>query len=169
MKAASLPDIIAILTVVSKEHPNMQRTFVVKNEERGKTWDREWYLVNADGKRLGRLASEIAVILQGKHKPIYTPHVDTGDYVVVINAEKVALSGQKWDQKLYQRHTGYIGGLKEITYKRLIERRPTLPVREAVRRMLPKSKLGRRMLRKLKVYAGPVHPHTAQNPKELDI
>jgi len=145
----------------------MQRTFVARNEEVGKTWDRAWFLVNADGKRLGRLASEIAVLLQGKHKPIYTPHVDTGDYIVVINAEKVDLSGNKWDQKLYQRHSGYIGGLKEIPYRRLVDRRPTLPVREAVRRMLPKSKLGRRMLRKLKVYAGPTHPHGAQNPKEI--
>lgn len=147
----------------------MQRTYVAKNEERGKTWNRNWYLVNADGKTLGRLASEIAVILQGKHKPIYTPHVDTGDYVIVINAEKVVLTGNKWDQKLYQRHSGYIGGLKEIPYRKLIERRPTLPVREAVRRMLPKTKLGRRMLRKLKVYAGPIHPHTAQQPTELPL
>ncbi len=147
----------------------MQRTYVAKNEERGKTWNRNWYLVNADGKTLGRLASEIAVILQGKHKPIYTPHVDTGDYVIVINAEKVVLTGDKWDQKLYQRHSGYIGGLKEIPYRKLIERRPTLPVREAVRRMLPKTKLGRRMLRKLKVYAGPTHPHTAQQPTELSL
>lgn len=147
----------------------MQRTYVAKNEERGKTWERNWYLVNADGKTLGRLASEIAVILQGKHKPIYTPHVDTGDYVIVINAEKVVLTGNKWDQKLYQRHSGYIGGLKEIPYRKLIERRPTLPVREAVRRMLPKTTLGRRMLRKLKVYAGPAHPHTAQRPIELSL
>jgi len=147
----------------------MQRTFVAKNEEIGKSWNRDWYVVNADGKPLGRLASEIAFVLQGKHKPIYTPHVDTGDYVVVINAEKVGLSGNKWDQKLYQRHTGYIGGLKEMTYRKLVERRPTAPVREAVRRMLPKTILGRRMLRKLKVYAGPVHPHTAQNPKELSF
>ncbi len=147
----------------------MQRTYVAKNEERGKTWDRKWYVVNADGKRLGRLASEIAVILQGKHKPIYTPHVDTGDYVIVINADKVVLTGDKWDKKLYQRHSGYIGGLKEIPYRKLIERRPTLPVREAVRRMLPKTKLGRRMLRKLKVYAGPTHPHTAQQPTELSL
>lgn len=145
----------------------MQRTFVAKNEEIGKSWHREWLLVNADGKRLGRLASEIAVILQGKHKPIYTPHVDTGDYVVVINAERINLTGRKWDQKLYQRHSGYMGGLRELTYRQLIERRPTFPVREAVRRMLPKSKLGRRMLRKLKIYAGPVHPHGAQQPKEL--
>ena len=147
----------------------MQRTFVAKNEEAGTEWNRDWFLVNADGKRLGRLASEIAVILQGKHKPVYTPHVDTGDFVVVINAERIDLTGQKWDKKLYQRHSGYMGGLKEISYRRLIERRPTLPLREAVRRMLPKSKLGRRMLRKLKLYAGPNHPHTAQNPTELDV
>jgi len=147
----------------------MQRTFVAKNEEIGKSWNRDWYVVNADGKRLGRLASEIAVILQGKHKPIYTPHVDTGDYVIVINAERISLTGQKWDKKLYQRHSGWMGGLKEISYRRLIERRPTLPLREAVRRMLPKSKLGRRMLRKLKLYAGPNHPHSAQQPAELEI
>ncbi len=147
----------------------MQRTFVAKNEEVGRTWDREWFLVNADGKRLGRLASEIATILQGKHKAIYTPHVDTGDYVVVINAERIALTGNKWDDKLYQRHTGYIGGLKELSYRRLIERRPTLPLREAVRRMLPKTKLGKRMLRKLKLYAGPNHPHFAQKPTELTL
>jgi len=147
----------------------MQRTFVAKNEQIGTSWDREWYVVNADGKRLGRMASEIAVVLQGKHKPIYTPHVDTGDYVIVINAEKIDLTGGKWDQKLFQRHSGYIGGLKELSYRRLIERRPTFPVREAVRRMLPKNKLGRRMLRKLKVYQGPTHPHAAQQPKELEI
>ena len=147
----------------------MQRTYVAKNEEIGKDWDREWYVVNADGKRLGRMATEIATILQGKHKPIYTPHVDTGDFVIVVNAEKFVLTGNKWDKKLYQRHTGYIGGLKEMTYRRLVERRPTLPVREAVRRMLPKSKLGRRMLRKLKIYEGPVHPHKAQQPKDLEL
>ena len=147
----------------------MQRTYVAKNEEMGKSWNREWFVVNADGRRLGRMASEIAVVLQGKHKPIYTPHVDTGDYVIVVNAEKIALTGGKWDKKLFQRHSGYIGGLKEMTYRRLIERRPTLPVRDAVRRMLPKSKLGRRMLRKLKVYQGPAHPHAAQQPKELEI
>jgi len=147
----------------------MQRTYVAKNEEMGKSWNREWYVVDADGRRLGRMASEIAVILQGKHKPIYTPHVDTGDYVIVVNAEKIDLTGQKWDKKLFQRHSGYIGGLKELSYRRLIERRPTLPVREAVRRMLPKSKLGRRMLRKLKIYEGPAHPHTAQQPKELAL
>ena len=147
----------------------MQRTYVAKNEEIGQAWDREWFVVNAEGRRLGRIASEIAVILQGKHKPVYTPHVDTGDYVIVVNAEKIELTGQKWDKKLFQRHSGYIGGLKEMSYRRLIARRPTLPVREAVRRMLPKSKLGRRMLRKLKIYEGPSHPHAAQQPKELEI
>lgn len=146
-----------------------QRTFLAKNEEMGKTWNRDWYVVNADGKRLGRLASEIAVILQGKHKPIYTPHVDTGDYIVVINADRIELTGQKWDDKLYQRHSGYMGGLKSMSYRRLIARHPELPIREAVRRMLPKSILGRQMLRKLKIYAGPVHPHAAQEPKELEI
>ena len=147
----------------------MQRTYVAKNEEAGKTWNRDWYVVNADGKRLGRLASEVATILQGKHKPIYTPHVDTGDYVVIINASKVALTGNKWDQKLYQRHSGYIGGLKEMTYRQLIKRRPNMPVREAVRRMLPKNTLGHHMLRKLKIYSGPTHPHSAQCPKELSL
>lgn len=147
----------------------MQRTYVAKNEEAGKTWNRDWYVVNADGKRLGRLASEVATILQGKHKPIYTPHVDTGDYVVIINASKVALTGDKWDQKLYQRHSGYIGGLKEMTYRQLIKRRPNMPVREAVRRMLPKNTLGHHMLRKLKIYSGPTHPHSAQSPKELSL
>jgi large subunit ribosomal protein L13 len=147
----------------------MQRTFVAKNEEKGKSWDRTWYVVNADGKRLGRLATEIATILQGKHKPIYTPHVDTGDYVIVINAERIVLTGAKWDKKLYQRHSGYIGGLKEMTYRRLIARRPTLPMKEAVRRMLPKSKLGKHMLRKLKLYEGPAHPHGAQSPEVLEI
>ena len=147
----------------------MQRTYVAKNEQIGKTWNREWYLVDAEGKTLGRLASEIAMLLQGKRKPIYTPHVDTGDYVVVINASKVGLSGKKLDQKLYRHHSGYIGGLKEISYRRLLERRPNLPVREAVRRMLPKTTLGRRMLRKLKVYPGPEHPHSAQQPKEISF
>jgi len=147
----------------------MQRTYVAKNEQLGKDWDRSWYLINAEGKRLGRVASEIAILLQGKHKPVYTPHVDTGDYVVVINAEKVALTGNKWDQKLYRHHSGYIGGLKETPYRRLIVKRPTLPLREAVRRMLPKTTLGRQMLRKLKLYAGPVHPHNAQNPQEFPL
>ncbi|MEA1871156.1 MAG: 50S ribosomal protein L13 [Candidatus Bipolaricaulota bacterium] len=147
----------------------MQRTYVAKNEEVGKTWNRDWYVVNADGKRLGRLASEVATILQGKHKPIYTPHVDTGDYVVIINASKVVLTGNKWDQKLYQRHSGYIGGLKEMPYRQLIKRRPNMPVREAVRRMLPKNTLGHHMLRKLKIYPGPTHPHSAQSPEEITL
>ncbi len=147
----------------------MQRTYVAKKEGAGKDWHRNWYLVNADGKCLGRLASEIAIMLQGKHKPIYTPSVDTGDYIVVINSEKIALTGKKWEQKLYQRHSGYIGGLKEMNYRRLIARRPTLPLREAVRRMLPKNNLSRQMLRKLKLYCGPEHPHAAQQPQEISL
>ena len=147
----------------------MQRTYVAKKEGTTGEWRHDWYLIDAEGKRLGRLASRIAILLQGKHKPIYTPHVDTGDYVVVVNASKVELTGKKWDQKLYRRHSGYIGGLKEIPYRRLREKHPALPVREAVRRMLPKSVLGRRMLRKLKIYSGSTHPHEAQRPREISI
>ncbi len=147
----------------------MQRTYVAKKEEIGKTIPRNWYLVNADGKRLGRMASKIARLLQGKHKPVYTPHVDTGDYVIVINAERIALTGNKWEGKLFRRHSGYMGGLKEMTYRELVEKRPTMPVREAVRRMLPKSSLGSQMLTKLKVYVGPEHPHIAQKPETLDL
>ncbi len=147
----------------------MQRTYMAKKEEMGTSWKREWYVVNAEGRPLGRLASDIAVVLQGKHKPIYTPHVDTGDFVIVVNAAKVGLSGDKWHQKLYRHHTGYIGGLKEIRYEKIVLTRPTLPVREAVRRMLPKTNLGRKMFRKLKVYAGPEHPHLPQQPKDFAL
>jgi large subunit ribosomal protein L13 len=142
---------------------------MAKKEEIGTKWERNWSVIDAEGKHLGRLASEIAFILQGKHKPVYTPHCDTGDYVIVINAAKVALTGEKWDQKLYQRHTGYIGNLKEIPYSRLIKQHPTLPIYEAVRRMLPKNKLGSKMLRKLKLYPRATHPHIAQLPQRLDI
>ncbi|MEA3356516.1 MAG: 50S ribosomal protein L13 [Candidatus Bipolaricaulota bacterium] len=147
----------------------MQRTYTAKKHGLNKTWNRDWWLINAEGERLGRMASKIAILLQGKHKPSYTPHVDTGDYVVVINAAKVALTGKKWDQKLFQRHSGYIGGLKETPYRRLIAKRPCLPVHEAVRRMLPKTKLGRSMLGKLKIYPGPEHPHVAQKPEKLSL
>ncbi len=146
-----------------------QRTYMAKKEEIGTKWERNWCVIDAEGKHLGRLASAIAIILQGKHKPVYTPHCDTGDYVIVVNASKVALTGAKWDQKLYQRHTGYVGNLKEIPYRRLIKRHPTLPIYEAVRRMLPKNKLGSKMLRKLKLYPRAVHPHIAQSPQRLDI
>ncbi len=131
--------------------------------------ERKWYLVDASGKTLGRLASRIATILMGKHKPIYTPHVDTGDYVVVVNAEKIVLTGKKLDQKRYYRHSGYPGGLKVVTARQLLEKHPERLIYLAVKRMLPKNALGRRMLRKLKVYAGPEHPHQAQKPEPIDL
>ncbi|MFN3346453.1 MAG: 50S ribosomal protein L13 [Candidatus Bipolaricaulaceae bacterium] len=145
------------------------RTYMAKKEDAGKTFERKWYVVDATDQPLGRLASEIAKILQGKHKPTYTPHFDVGDYVVVINAAKVKLTGNKWDTKMYYRHSGYIGNLKEIPYRELLVKNPELPIKLAVRRMLPKNELGRRMLRKLKVYPGPDHPHQAQNPLPLAL
>jgi len=130
---------------------------------------RDWYLIDASGKTLGRLASEIARRLRGKHKPIYTPHVDTGDYIVVINAEKVRVSGNKASSKTYYRHTGYPGGIKSITFEKLIQRSPEKAIEIAVKGMLPKNPLGRAMFRKLKVYAGAEHKHAAQQPQPLDI
>jgi large subunit ribosomal protein L13 len=128
----------------------------------------EWYLVDAEDKTLGRLASEIAKVLRGKHKPIYAPHLDTGDYVIVINAEKVHVTGNKLDQKMYYRHSGYPGGLKSVTLREQLERRPTRVIRSAVKGMLPHNRLGRAMMRKLKIYAGESHPHQAQQPKRLE-
>jgi len=128
-----------------------------------------WVLVDATDKILGRLASAIATVLMGKHRPTYTPHVDTGDFVVVINAEKIALSGRKPEQKTYRHHTGYIGHLKETPVKTLLAKRPEEVLRRAVRRMLPKSKLGRQMLSKLKIYAGAEHKHEAQTPETIDL
>jgi large subunit ribosomal protein L13 len=130
---------------------------------------REWYLVDADGQTLGRLATLIADTLRGKRKPQYTPHVDTGDFVVVVNAEKIATTGSKLDQKLYHRHSGYPGGLSTRTLREQLERRPTEVLRTAVRGMLPKNRLARRQLTKLKIYAGPEHPHGPQNPRPLDL
>ncbi len=147
----------------------MQKTYMAKKEDAGITFTREWYVVDATDKPLGRLASEIARILQGKHKPTYTPHFDVGDYVIVVNAEKVKLTGKKWEQKLYRHHTGYVGHLREIPYAELVKVHPDWPIKLAVKRMLPKNNLGRRMLRKLKVYAGPDHPHKAQKPKPLEL
>ena len=129
--------------------------------------ERKWYIVDADACILGRLASFVASRLRGKHKPIYTPHVDTGDHIIVINANKVALTGKKWNEKFYYRHSGYVGGLKSITAKQLLKKRPEDLVIHAVRGMLPKNRLGRKMLKKLKVYAGPEHPHVAQQPERL--
>jgi large subunit ribosomal protein L13 len=130
---------------------------------------REWYLVDAEGKTLGRLASELARRLRGKHKPQYTPHVDTGDYIVVINAEKVRVTGNKLQDKVYHRHTGYIGNLKSISLQKLLEKAPDRVIGRAVKGMLPRNSLGRAMLKKLRVYAGPEHRHQAQQPRPLDI
>ncbi|HHZ02998.1 MAG TPA: 50S ribosomal protein L13 [Tissierellia bacterium] len=131
--------------------------------------ERAWYVVDAEGKTLGRLATEVAKLLRGKHKAIYTPSVDTGDYVIVVNAEKVVLTGKKYDQKLYRRHSQYPGGLKEVTYRNLVSRKPTDPVYLAVKGMLPKNKLERKMLKKLKVYAGPEHKNHAQKPQVYEF
>lgn len=130
---------------------------------------RDWYVVDAAGQTLGRLASEIAKILRGKHKPTFTPHVDTGDFVIVVNAEKVELTGKKLDQKKYYRHSGYPGGLKETTYRKLMDKKPELVIEKAVKGMIPHNKLGRQIIKKLKVYAGPDHPHQAQQPRELEF
>jgi large subunit ribosomal protein L13 len=131
--------------------------------------DREWFVLDAEGKTLGRLAARIAIVLRGKHKPIYTPHVDCGDYVIVVNADKVNVTGQKLDQKMYYRHSGYPGGLSEITLRKQLQIHPERVIEAAVRGMLPKNRLGRKMFKKLKVYAGPGHPHEAQQPKPFDL
>ena len=141
------------------------RTYTAKKE----TVERRWLLVDAQGQVLGRLASRLAPILQGKHRPTYTPHVDTGDFVVVINAEKVRVTGKKLTQKMYQRYSGYPGGLRERSLETMLARHPERVLERAVRRMLPKSKLGERMFRKLKVYRGPSHPHQAQKPELLTL
>ncbi len=130
---------------------------------------REWYVVDAQGKILGRFASEIAKILRGKHKPIYVPHLDCGDHVIVVNAEKVRVTGKKLDQKFYYRHSGYPGGLKSISLRDQLQKHPTRVLEAAVRGMLPKNRLGRAMIKKLKVYASSSHPHQAQQPKVLEL
>ena len=131
--------------------------------------ERKWYVVDAEGKTLGRLASEIANVLRGKNKPIYTPHIDTGDYVIVVNAEKVKKTGKKLDQKIYSHHSDYVGGMKETTLKEMMQKKPEFVITHAVKGMLPKGSLGRQMLTKLHVYAGPEHKHEAQKPEVLDI
>ncbi|RMF47246.1 MAG: 50S ribosomal protein L13 [Deltaproteobacteria bacterium] len=133
------------------------------------TVQKNWYVVDLEDKVLGRAAAQIAHVLRGKHKPVYTPHVDTGDFVIVVNADKVRLTGNKLADKKYYRHSGYPGGLKEITAGKLLEKKPEELIRKAVKGMLPKNKLGRQMFRKLKVYAGGEHPHAAQQPKPLEI
>ena len=141
------------------------KSFIAKPAE----VERKWYVVDADGKTLGRLASEVASVLRGKNKPTFTPHVDCGDYVIVINAEKVTVTGKKRAEKIYKKHTGYPGGLREITFDKLQQKKPEEIIRHAVKGMLPDGKLGRQMFKKLKVYAGAEHPHTAQKPETLEI
>ena len=133
------------------------------------TVERKWYVVDAEGKTLGRLASEVANVLRGKNKPTYTPHIDTGDYVIVVNAEKVKVTGKKLDQKIYYHHSDYVGGMKETTLREMLAKKPEKVVELAVKGMLPKGPLGRQMLKKLHVYAGPEHNHAAQKPETLDI
>ena len=141
------------------------KTFSAKNE----TVKRDWYVINAEGRTLGRLATEIARRLKGKHKAEYTPHVDTGDYIVIVNAEKVRVTGKKSKDKMYYRHTGFPGGIKEMSFDKMIDHKPEQVIELAVKGMMPRNPLGRAMLSKLKVYAGSEHPHAAQQPKELDI
>ncbi|WP_425445952.1 50S ribosomal protein L13 [Dethiothermospora halolimnae] len=141
------------------------KSFIAKPRE----IERKWYVIDAEGKTLGRLASEVAKILRGKHKPTYTPHVDTGDFVIILNAEKVVVSGKKANQKTYKYHTGYAGGLREIPYKRMLAEKPEKVFELAVKGMLPKNSLGRKMIKKLKVYRGSEHNHEAQKPEVYEI
>jgi len=141
------------------------KTYVTKQED----VQRDWYVVDAAGQTLGRLAAQVASVLRGKHKPIYSPAVDAGDYVIVVNAAKIHVTGRKLDQKMYYRHSGYPGGLKEITLRNLLQKHPTRVIEHAVRGMLPKNRLGRRILKHLKIYAGSEHPHEAQQPRLLEL
>jgi len=141
------------------------KTYVATPTQR----EREWVVVDASGKTLGRLATQIAMILRGKHKPDFTPHCDVGDFVVVVNAEKVAVTGKKMQDKLYHRHSGYPGGLRTRTLTEMLDRRPEEVIRKAVKGMLPRNRLARMQMRKLKIYAGPAHPHAAQQPKPMEI
>ncbi|HQV41023.1 MAG: 50S ribosomal protein L13 [Moraxellaceae bacterium] len=141
------------------------KTFSAKSE----TVKRDWFVIDANGKTLGRLATEVARRLRGKHKPEYTPHVDTGDYIVIVNAEKITVTGNKAQDKMYYHHTGFPGGLKSVSFEKLLAAKPERPIEIAVKGMLPRGPLGRAMLAKLKVYAGGEHPHAAQQPQELKI
>ena len=141
------------------------KTTITKPEE----VERSWYVVDAEGQTLGRLASQVAAVLRGKHKPGFTPSVDCGDYVVIVNAEKIRVTGNKLDDKMYYRHSGYPGGLTEINLREQLDRYPTRPIELAIKGMLPKNKLGRKMFKKLKVYVGPEHPHQAQSPVTLEL
>jgi large subunit ribosomal protein L13 len=132
-------------------------------------FDRKWYVIDAEGKNLGRLATKVAYILRGKNKPYYTPHQECGDFVVIVNADKIVVSGDKLESKMYYRHSGYMGGLKENSLGELLEKKPTAPVEKAIRGMLPHNRLGRKIFKNVKVYAGPDHPHSAQQPATLEI
>lgn len=143
----------------------MRSTYIAKPAD----VKRNWYVVDAEGHTLGRLSSEVAKILRGKHKPIYTPHVDTGDHVIIINADKINITGKKLDQKLYRKHSGYVGGLKETTLRVMLDKKPEDVIYIAIKGMLPKNVLGRQMLKKLRVYAGPEHEQQAQKPEALEI
>ena len=141
------------------------KSYMAKTE----TVDRKWYVIDAEDQVLGRLATQIATLLRGKHKAEYTPFVDTGDFVVVVNAEKIRVTGKKAQQKLYRRHSGYMGGLKEVPYEQMLDKHPERILEAAVKGMLPKNSLGRKMFKKLKVYAGPDHPHAAQKPEVYEV
>lgn len=143
----------------------MRTTYMAKANE----VERKWYVVDAAGQTLGRLASEVATLLRGKHKPIFTPHVDTGDYVIIVNADKIQLTGKKLTDKMYYHHSGYPGGLKQRTAQEMLEKRPEKMIELAVKGMLPKNRLGRRMFKKLFVYRGPEHPHQAQKPETYEL
>lgn len=145
--------------------PCVMKTYVATPSTR----DREWFVVDATGKTLGRLATQIADTLRGKRKPEYTPHCDVGDFVIVVNAEKISVTGKKMQEKLYHRHSGYPGGLRTRTLEQMLERRPEEVIRLAVKGMLPRNRLARQQLRKLKIYAGPEHPHVAQKPQQLEV
>jgi len=131
--------------------------------------DRKWYVVDATGYTLGRLATEVATILRGKNKPIFTPHIDTGDYVIIVNAEKIKVTGKKMEQKIYYNHSDYVGGMKETSLATMLEKKPTMVLENAIKGMLPKGPLGRQMIGKLHIYAGNEHPHTAQQPEEISF
>ena len=148
-----------------KEKGNIMKTYMQRKED----VVRDWYVVDAEGETLGRLASKVANVLRGKHKPTYTPHVDGGDYVIIVNADKVVLTGNKLNNKIYYNHSRYTGGLRERTAKEMVEKYPTQMVERAVKGMLPKGRLGRQMYKKLFVYAGENHPHSAQQPKALEV
>ncbi len=141
------------------------KTFSAKNSD----VERAWHVVDLEGQTLGRAATQIATLLRGKHKPTFTPHVDCGDFVVIINCEKVEMTGNKWDSEMYRRYSGYPGGLSEATAREVLEKKPELIIETAVRGMLPKNRLGRQLIKKLKVYAGPEHPHEAQQPQPFEL